>query len=145
MDHQLTSNDRLKPVMTAGLVNMHIDWSIANLVLLASVAFFLHNWFFSYKKKSFQEPSQSVKLFESRLERMLCGSWSRSKLFPKIISRWQKMTLATKELNEMKFAPRFGFAQYWQHFWWSITKTGNCLHSENDFFAILRWMAIEID
>ena len=32
IDHQSTSNDRLKPVMTAGLVNMHIDRSIANLV-----------------------------------------------------------------------------------------------------------------
>ena len=31
IDHQLTSNDRLKPVMTTGLVNMHIDRSIANL------------------------------------------------------------------------------------------------------------------
>ena len=31
IDHQSTSNDRLKPVMTAGLVNMHIDRSIANL------------------------------------------------------------------------------------------------------------------
>ena len=28
---QSTSNDRLKPVMTTGLVNMHIDRSIANL------------------------------------------------------------------------------------------------------------------
>ena len=32
IDHQSTSNDRLKPVMTTGLVNMHIDRSIANLV-----------------------------------------------------------------------------------------------------------------
>ena len=31
IDHQSTSNDRLKPVMTAGLVNMLIDRSIANL------------------------------------------------------------------------------------------------------------------
>ena len=31
IDHQSTSNDRLKPVMTTGLVNMHIDRSIANL------------------------------------------------------------------------------------------------------------------
>ena len=31
IDHQLTSNDRLKPVMTTGLVNMHIDRLIANL------------------------------------------------------------------------------------------------------------------
>ena len=31
--HQSTSNDRLKPVMTTGLVNMHIDRSIANLAL----------------------------------------------------------------------------------------------------------------
>ena len=31
IDHQSTSNDRLKPVMTTGLVNMHIDQSIANL------------------------------------------------------------------------------------------------------------------
>ena len=33
IDHQSTSNDRLKPVMTTGLVNMHIDRSIANLAL----------------------------------------------------------------------------------------------------------------
>ena len=32
IDHQSNSNDRLKPVMTTGLVIMHIDWSIANLV-----------------------------------------------------------------------------------------------------------------
>ena len=31
IDHQSTSNDRLKPVMTTGLVNMHIDRLIANL------------------------------------------------------------------------------------------------------------------
>ena len=31
IDHQLTSNDRLNPVMTTGLVNMHIDRLIANL------------------------------------------------------------------------------------------------------------------
>ena len=31
IDHQSTSNDRLKSVMTTGLVNMHIDRSIANL------------------------------------------------------------------------------------------------------------------
>ena len=36
IDHQSTSNDRLKPVMTTGLVNMHIDRSIANLDLQAS-------------------------------------------------------------------------------------------------------------
>ena len=31
IDHQSTSNDRLKPVMTTSLVNMHIDQSIVNL------------------------------------------------------------------------------------------------------------------
>ena len=31
IDHQSTSIDRLKPVMTTGLVNMQIDRSIANL------------------------------------------------------------------------------------------------------------------
>ena len=34
IDHQSTSNDRLKPVMTTGLVNMHIDRSIANLAVM---------------------------------------------------------------------------------------------------------------
>ena len=33
IDHQSTSNDRLKPVLTTGLVNMHIDRSIANLAV----------------------------------------------------------------------------------------------------------------
>ena len=31
IDHQSSTNDWLKPVMTTGLVNMHIDRSIANL------------------------------------------------------------------------------------------------------------------
>ena len=31
IDHQSSTNDWLKPVMTTGLVNMHIDQSIANL------------------------------------------------------------------------------------------------------------------
>ena len=30
IDHQSTTNDRLKPVLTTGLVNTHIDRSIAN-------------------------------------------------------------------------------------------------------------------
>ena len=34
IDHQSTSNDRLKPVMTTGLVNMHIDRSIETLKVL---------------------------------------------------------------------------------------------------------------
>ena len=36
IDHQSTSNDRLKPVLTTGLVNMHIDQSIANLVIIST-------------------------------------------------------------------------------------------------------------
>ena len=31
IDHQSTSNDRLKPVMTTGLEDKHFDRSIANL------------------------------------------------------------------------------------------------------------------
>ena len=31
INHQSTTNNRLKPVMTTGLVNTHIDRSIANL------------------------------------------------------------------------------------------------------------------
>ena len=39
IDHKSTSNDRLKPVMTTGLVNMHIDRSIANLDAQAHLSF----------------------------------------------------------------------------------------------------------
>ena len=35
---QSTSNDWLKPVMTTGLVNMHIDRSIANLAFLMGIS-----------------------------------------------------------------------------------------------------------
>ena len=35
---QSTSNDRLKPVMTTGLVNMHIDRSIANLGVKSKIS-----------------------------------------------------------------------------------------------------------
>ena len=38
IDHQSTSNDRLKPVMTTGLVNMHINRSIANLEITTNRA-----------------------------------------------------------------------------------------------------------
>ena len=37
INHQSTSNDRLKPVMTTGLVNMHADRSIANLAIMCIV------------------------------------------------------------------------------------------------------------
>ena len=37
IDHQSTTNDRLKPVLTTGLVNTHIDRSIANPAMNLSV------------------------------------------------------------------------------------------------------------
>ena len=45
IDHQSTSNDRLKPVMTTGLVNMHIDGSIANLADEWAVSLYLSSLF----------------------------------------------------------------------------------------------------
>ena len=59
------------------------------------LTFFKINFF----KKFSQEYYQSVKRFGSRSEPTFCQSWSGSKLFPKVISRWQKASLARKELN----------------------------------------------
>ena len=47
MYFQSTSNDQLEPVMTAGLVNMHIDWSIANFDTRSS---YYHNNVYIYIK-----------------------------------------------------------------------------------------------
>ena len=42
IDHQSTSNDPLKPVLTTGLVNMHIDRSIANLGIYVQLS--VYKW-----------------------------------------------------------------------------------------------------
>ena len=65
-------------------------------------------WFFVicgyFKKKNnffqklFQEYHQSVKQFRSRSGLTFCRVWSGSKLFAKVVSRWQKSPLAVKEL-----------------------------------------------
>ena len=44
IDHQLSTNDQLKPVMATGLVNMHIDRSIANLGPKQSLVLFIKHW-----------------------------------------------------------------------------------------------------
>ena len=77
------------------------------------LTFFFHFFFFFFTffffKKLFQEHYQSFKRFGSRSGLMFCQSWSRSgpmfcqswsgpKLFAKVISRWQKLSLARKGL-----------------------------------------------
>ena len=53
----------------------------------------------NFFKKFFKEHYQSVKWFGSRSGPTFCWSWSDSKLFSKIISRQQKLPLASKELS----------------------------------------------
>ena len=50
-------------------------------------------------KKNFKEHYQSVKQFGSRSGPTFCRPWSGSKLFAKVISRWQKSPLARKKLT----------------------------------------------
>ena len=59
--------------------------------------------FFNIKffKNVFQEYHQSVIQFGSRSGPTFCRAWSGSKLFSKVISRWQKSPLAGKELREI--------------------------------------------
>ena len=47
-------------------------------------------FFCKYFKKIFQVHYQSVKRFGSRAGPTFCWSWSGSKLFAKVISKWQK-------------------------------------------------------
>ena len=56
-------------------------------------------FFFNFFKQIFQEYHQSVKQFGSRSGLTFCRAWSGSKLFAKVISRWQKSPLAGKELT----------------------------------------------
>ena len=73
--------------------------------MLGNISFFVvFCWLFSkinFFKKFFQEHCQSVKQFGSRSVPTFCWSWSGSKLFAKVISRWQKSPLATIGLNAM--------------------------------------------
>ena len=59
------------------------------------LTFFKINFF----KKFFQEHYQWVKRFGSKSGPTFCRSWSGSKLFAKVISRWQKSSLARNELS----------------------------------------------
>ena len=52
-------------------------------------------------EKFFQEHYQRVKPFGFRSGPTFCRTWSGSKLFDKIISRWQKLPLAKKELKSI--------------------------------------------
>ena len=61
--------------------------------------FFFLNQLFQKKKKIFQEYYQSVKQFGFRAGPTFCRAWSGSKLFANVISRWQKLPLAGKELS----------------------------------------------
>ena len=57
------------------------------------LTFFKINFFNNF----FQEYYQHAKLFWSRWGPTFCHSWSGSKLFAKVISRWQKLQPARKE------------------------------------------------
>ena len=62
-------------------------------------------WLFSkfpFKKKIFPEHYRSVKWFGSRSGPTFCRSWSGSKLFAKVISRWQEAA-KRKEQRHIKF------------------------------------------
>ena len=54
--------------------------------------------FLLFFKKIFLEYHQSVKQLGSRSGLTFCQAWSGSELFAKVISRWQKLPLAGKEL-----------------------------------------------
>ena len=69
--------------------------------------FFLINFFQKKKKKKcFQEYHQSVKQFGARSGPTFCWAWSGSKLFAKVMSRWQKSPLVGKELIFVSHVPR---------------------------------------
>ena len=55
-----------------------------------------------FSKKIFPEYHQSVKQFGSRSGPTFCQAWSGSKLFAKVISKWQKSPLVKKDLKEVK-------------------------------------------
>ena len=72
-----------------------VCWIISN----ASVVFYWLFFKINFFKKSFLEHNQSVKWFGSRSKQIFCRSWSKSKLFAKVISGWQKWPLARKGLS----------------------------------------------
>ena len=73
------------------------------LCLLGYFSWFLSSadFFFKIKfiEKFFQEYQLGVKLLGSRSSLTKCRAWSGSKLFAKVISRWQNSPLAGKELD----------------------------------------------
>ena len=79
----------------------------------------------TFFKNVFQVHYQSVKQFGSRSGPKFCQSWSGSKLFAKVISRWQKSSLARKELLTCVCIPCIGIIIFtsWENKWstWSDT------------------------
>ena len=65
IDHQSTTNDQLKPVLTTGLVNTHIDRSIANPDLN------------EFKEEQFlNHPVNSTWISRREDTRLFCSKWS---------------------------------------------------------------------
>ena len=71
-------------------------WVILHAFLSSVDLFFSKIHFF--KKKSFRNTIRVSKEFGSRSGPTFCRAWSGSKLFAKVISRWQKSPIVGKEL-----------------------------------------------
>ena len=78
-------------------------------MLFCRLWIFFKSYFF---KNIFQEYHQCVKQFGSRSGPKFCRAWSGSKLFAKVISRWQKSPLAGKEFRSIVW--RLGGGRLWQ-------------------------------
>ena len=69
---------------------------------------FLHSYFTLWMLDLFQY-HQGVKQCGSRSGLTFCRAWSGFKLFAKVISRWQKLPLAGKELNAEQLLDTYYF------------------------------------
>ena len=93
-------------VMLAYWISVHLKTRNALIVFNSLHAGYIFTCFvimltfqYSLFQKIVQEHYQSVKRFGSRSGPTFCRSWSESKLFAKVVSRWQKSPIAKKELQ----------------------------------------------
>ena len=74
IDHQSTSNGRLKPVMTTGLVNMHNGQSLANLAPCLKMSPEYYEMLSNIKKQEQRPAGSKINLIQ-----ILVCSWFRDR------------------------------------------------------------------
>ena len=130
------TNTLVKPDASKYLFQLIACWVILHAFL--SSVFFLQNNLFQkiFFKKFFQEYQQNVKQFGSRSGRTNCQAWSGSKLFAKVIGRWDWQARSYRILSKLlQLKPTMIIVPI---LWCIYSQTGLDSHSKIDKIKVLK-------